>query len=159
MVRSVASRTTSGSLGSATTWSSTIATSLPRRSWMATARSGESSTSRPSMCERKTACCSLILRHFGQAEELKAAAIGQDRAVPAHEAVQSAQRGDHFFARAAAPGDRCCPATICAPVGTELIDLQPLDGPCVPTGMKAGISTVPCGVWNLLRRAAVPASR
>ena len=66
---------------------------------MATARSGESSTSRPSMCERKTALLLGDLRPLGEAEELEAAAVGEDRAVPAHEAVQAAERRDDLFAR------------------------------------------------------------
>src|SRR5258708_1926397 len=35
---------------------------------------------------------------------------------------------------------------------------MPLTVACVPTGMKAGVSTVPCGVNSLPRRAAVPRS-
>ena len=35
---------------------------------------------------------------MGEAIELKSAAVGQDRSVPAHEAMQSAERGDHLFA-------------------------------------------------------------
>ena len=45
---------------------------------------------------------------IGQAEDLIAAAVGQDRPVPADEPVQAAQRGDQLVARAADTGDRCC---------------------------------------------------
>ena len=124
--RSQASRTTAGSLGSSTTWSSTIATSLPSASWMATARSGEMANGRPSICERKTASCSVTFEHVRQAEDLKAAAIGEDRAVPAHEGVQTAQLGHDLFAR---------PQREVIGVGqhhlgagaAELLDLQSLD--------------------------------
>ena len=50
------------------------------------------------MCERKTAARSSILRLGGQAVDLEAAAVGEDRAVPAHEAVQAAQLGDQVVA-------------------------------------------------------------
>ena len=93
---------------------------------MATARSGEISSSRPSMCERKTACSSVTLLIVGQAEELKAAAVGEDGPVPAHEGVQAAQVADHGFAR---------PQGEVIGVGqhhlrpglAELLDFQPLD--------------------------------
>ena len=50
------------------------------------------------MCERKTAACFGDLRAVRQAEDLKAAAVGQNRAVPAHELVQSAQSADQLVA-------------------------------------------------------------
>ena len=49
------------------------------------------------MCERKTAACSVIFVDLRQAEELKAAAVGQDRPVPAHEAMQPAERLHHLL--------------------------------------------------------------
>ena len=112
---------------------------------MATARSGEMATSRPSMCERKTACSLGDLDAMGEAEELEAAAVGQDRAVPAHEAVQAAQRRDHLFAGPQGQVIGVAQDHL-GPGGAELLDLQPLDAALRATGMKAGISTGPCGV-------------
>ena len=66
-------------------WSRHIATSAPRASWMAVARSGVSSSRLPSMCERNV---TPVVGHAAarrQAEDLEAARVGQDRAVPAHE--------------------------------------------------------------------------
>ena len=57
------------------------------------ARSGVSSSRLPSRCERKATPVSVSLARAGQAEDLEAAGIGQDRAVPAHERVQAAERG------------------------------------------------------------------
>ena len=42
---------------------------------------------------------SVILRSAPEAEHLEAARIGEDRSVPAHEAVQPAVRGDHVESR------------------------------------------------------------
>ena len=50
------------------------------------------------MCERKTAASSVDLAHVGEAEDLEAAAVGEDGAVPVHEAVQAAQLGDELVA-------------------------------------------------------------
>ena len=49
------------------------------------------------MCERKTAAWSVILR-LGEAVDLEAAAVGEDRPVPVHEAMQAAQLGDEVVA-------------------------------------------------------------
>ena len=43
--------------------------------------------------------------------------------------------------------------TMFAPVARSSSISKPLTVPCVPTGMKAGISTGPCGVINVERRA------
>ena len=42
---------------------------------------------------------------------------------------------------------------ICAPVSRSRPGSTPLTVPCVPTGMKAGVSTTPCGVVKRARRA------
>ena len=63
---------------------------------------------------------------MGQAEELKAAAVGQDRAVPAHEAVQPAERGDDLFAGPQREMIGVAQHHLRAG-GAELLDLQPLD--------------------------------
>ena len=70
-----------------------------------------------------------LLGHFdqmGEAIELEAAAVGQDRPFPAHEAVQSAQGGNHLFAgpqreMVGVAQDHFRPG------GAELFDLQPFD--------------------------------
>jgi hypothetical protein len=43
---------------------------------------------------------------------------------------------------------------ICAPVPRTWRGVTPLIEPAVPTGMNAGVSTVPCGVCNRPQRAA-----
>ena len=157
MDRSAASRTTSRSLGNPTTWSSTIATSLPKSSWMATARSGEMATRRPSTCERKTASCSVTSMQMGQAEQLEAAAVGQDRSVPTHEAVQSAEGGDDLFA-----GPQCEMIGIAQdhfrPGSADLFDLQSLHAGLGGHGHEGRHCTSPCGVEKTARRAAQWAS-
>ena len=83
----------------------------------------------------------------GQAEDLKAAAVGEDGPVPADEAVQPAAARDQLVARpkkqvvGVAEDD----------LGARLLEVavpRALTGPCVPTGMNAGVCTTPCGVWN-----------
>ena len=71
----------------------------------------------------------LLLGHFdamGEAEQLEAAAVGQDRAVPAHEAVQPAQGGDDLFAGPQREMIGVAQDHL-RPGGAELFDLQPLD--------------------------------
>ena len=93
---------------------------------MATARSGEMATSRPSMCERKTASSSVTLIRWARLIELESAAIGQDRPVPAHEAVQPAERRDRLLARPQRKMIRVAQNHL-RPGRAELFDLQPLD--------------------------------
>jgi hypothetical protein len=38
--------------------------------------------------------------------------------------------------------------------GAHIVRWHPFTVPCVPTGMKAGVCTLPCGVTNSPRRAA-----
>ena len=82
--------------------------SEPRFSWIATARSGVSSSSAPSMCERNVDPVVGDLADLGEAEDLEAAGVGEDRPVPAHEAVQAAQLGDQLVAGPQGRGGRCC---------------------------------------------------
>ena len=99
-LRQVASAMTSGSLGSATTWSNAITKSLPSVSWIAIERSGVNLQCRPIDVGAKR---DAIFGHFGalgQAEDLKSAAVGQDRPRPPHELVQAAESGDRLFAGA-----------------------------------------------------------
>ena len=72
----------------------------PSRAWMSTARSGVSRWREPSRCDRNSAPSSRIVAALGEAEHLKSAAVGQDRARPADEAMESATARDQFVARA-----------------------------------------------------------
>jgi hypothetical protein len=46
------------------------------------------------------------------------------------------------------------PSKISAPVAATISGVIPFTVACVPTGMKAGVATRPCGVTNSPRRAA-----
>ena len=50
------------------------------------------------------------------------------------------------------------PRMICAPVSLICAGVRALTVPWVPTGMKMGVSMVPCSVDNRPRRAAVAVS-
>ena len=64
------------------------------RCWISIERSGVRRCSLPSRCERKVTPSASSLRSSGQRHDLEAAAIGQDRARPVHEAVQPAEPRD-----------------------------------------------------------------
>ena len=89
------------------------------------------------MCERKTACSSVTSLIRGQAEELEAAAVGQDRPVPAHEAVQAAQVADHLLAgpqgQVIGVGQHHL-----GPGLAELVDFQPFDAGLGGHGHEGG---------------------
>ena len=82
----------------------------------------------------------LLLGHLdamGEAEELEAAAIGQDGPVPAHEAVQAAERGNDLFA--GPQGEMIGIAQHhLRPAPADLIDLQPFDGSLRGDGHEGG---------------------
>ena len=89
-------------------------------------------------------------RQLGEAEDLKPAAVGQNRAVPIHQPVQAAQLFDDVGPRPQGQmigvgqhhlhaGCRSCSG------------VSPLTVAAVPTGMKAGVWTTPCGVSRGLR--------
>ena len=80
----------------------------------------------------------------GEAEDLKATAVGQDRAVETAERMQPAE-GRTISSPGPAPDDRCWPGSF-APVARTMSTVRPFTVPCVPTGMNAGMSTLPCGV-------------
>ena len=90
MARSMSPR----SAGSRTHSSSCMTMSEPSRSCTSTARSGDNSTSAPSICERKVTPSSVDLPQRRERHHLKAAGIGQDRVRPVHECMQPAKRGD-----------------------------------------------------------------
>ena len=70
--------------------SSTMMMSAPSAISISSAFSGERKCSEPSRCERNVTPSSATLRRLAQAENLKAARIGEDRARPGHESVQAA---------------------------------------------------------------------
>ena len=76
------------------------------------------------------------LATLGQAEDLIAAAVSQDRAGPTDEAMQSA-----------APRDQVITGTKVQMIGvaasSRSLNSVPFTAPCVPTGMKAGVRTTP----------------
>jgi hypothetical protein len=67
---------------------------------MSITASGEKKCCEPSMWLRKRTPSSVILRRFLQAKHLEAAAVGEDRAVPADEAVDPARAPDELLAGA-----------------------------------------------------------
>ena len=71
--------------------------SLPRASCTSTVDSGVKVWASPLRCDWNTTPSSLILR-MPEAEDLKAAGIGEDGAGPGHEAVQSAELPDGLVA-------------------------------------------------------------
>ena len=80
-----------------------------------------------------------------QAEHLEAARIGEDGVGPRHEAVQPAQLADQLVARPQITDDRCWPAGCATPRSSARSRwVSPLTVACVPTGMKTGVSMVPC---------------
>ena len=98
------------SLGKRTTWSRTMAMSLPSVSWISIARSATASVGCRQCASGNDGRVVIDLVHPGQAEHLKSAAVGQNRAVPTHERVQPTQFLHDCRHRAAGPDDTCCPA-------------------------------------------------
>ena len=68
----------------------------------------------PSIGERNRTPSSVILRRLAQAEHLEAAGVGEDRALPVHEAVQPAVRA-HDLVPGRSIRWNVLPSTICAP--------------------------------------------
>ena len=95
------------------------------------------------MCERKRTPCSSTIDALGQAEELKAAAVGENRPVPAHERVQAAERRDDLLAgpqrQMIRVGQNHLRAGLAQPAGVDAFDRalradrherRRFDGPC-----------------------------
>ena len=94
------------------------------------------------------------LAECGKRHDLEAAGIGQDRAVPVHEFVQPAKRGDALGTGPQHQVIGIAEQDLGAGVA-HIVRRQRLSpSPAVPTGMKAGVCTLPCGVMNSPRRAA-----
>ena len=119
---------------------------------MATARSGVSSSERPSRCDRNVTPWSVIAVPIRQAEDLEPSRIGEDRAIPAHECVQAAQRCNRLFTR---PEGQVIGVgqEHGVPVARSWSGVSPLTVAWVPTGMNAGVSSRPCGVSSRPSRA------
>ena len=85
-------------------------------------------------------------------EDLEAARVGQDRAVPVHEGVQAAHLGDQLVAgpqvEVVGVGQHQARAQF-----VQLRGVTALTVACVPTGAKTGVSSSPCGVWKTPARA------
>ncbi len=71
----------------------------PGSHWISTARSGVSTCVLPSRCELNSDAALIYLPPVRQAEYLIAAAIGEDRFVPADELVEAASTGDQLITR------------------------------------------------------------
>ena len=111
------------------------------------------------MCERKTAASSVDLADVGELKDLEAAAVGEDRAVPAHEAVQAAQFGDQLVAGPQGEVIGVAEDDLGADALRADRASAPLTVAWVPTGMNIGVSTVPCGVSSRPRRARPSVAR
>jgi len=92
------------------------------------------------------------LAQLRQRHHLEAAAVGEDRPRPVHEGVQAAERGDALSPRPEHQVVRVAEHDLRAGTGHRLRS-EPFTVACVPTGMKAGVCTAPCGVTNSPRRA------
>ena len=108
-VRSVASATTArGELGK-TGWSKATAMSEPSASWTAIASSGREPVERAVEVAAERDAVLVDDPQVAERDDLEAARVGQDRAVPVHEPVQAAEPRDPLVARAAGTGGRCSP--------------------------------------------------
>ena len=128
--------------------------SVPSASWMRIASSGVSRCRLPSRCERNSTPSSRDLAQRRQAHHLEAAAVGQDRARPAHEAVQPAHPPHRLDAGPQREVIRVREQDVGAR-GRELVGRQRLHRARVPTGMNAGVSTSPRATRIRPARAAV----
>ena len=93
-------------------------------------------------------------QRVAEREDLEAAGVGEDRAVPAHERVQAAELGDQLLARAGNGGGTCCRARSRRRARAARPGSTDFTVAFVPTGMKAGVRTSPCAVRSTPARAA-----
>ena len=88
----------------------------------------------------------------GEREDLESTRVGEDRAVPVHELVQAAHLADDLVAgpqvQVIGVGEDHLRAHRARSSGSSAFTVA-----SVPTGMKAGVSTAPCGVVNTPVRA------
>ena len=99
-VRSVAAATAGRSAGFAGQWSKAMATSAPSARWISITRSGVQAHARAVDLGAEARAVVVDRALIAEAEDLVAARVGQDRPVPAHEAVQAAELRDDLLARA-----------------------------------------------------------
>src|ERR1700753_3200658 len=93
------------------------------------------------------------LAQFRQRHHLEAAGVRQNRALPSREFLQAAKGGDPLGARAQHQGIGVAERDVGAGLAA-LAQCTPFMAPAVPTGMKAGVRTTPCGVVRRPVRAA-----
>src|SRR5450759_704178 len=134
------------------TSSRTMAMSEPSRAWMSVAFSGESAQSAPSRCERNSTPSSDTLRIAARLNTWYpplSVRIGWGQPMNVCSPPARAIRPS--------PGRRCrwyvLPRMISAPASSTSRWVIPLTAPRVPTGMNAGVWTVPCGVTSTPRLA------
>ena len=82
------------------------------------------------------------LAEIGEAENLKAAGIGEDRPRPGHETMQAAELANQLVARTQIEMIRVAKQNLNAQIGERLLR-HALHGSSGPTGMNAGVSTTP----------------
>jgi hypothetical protein len=89
---------------------------------------------------------------FRQREDLEAAAVGQNGPVPVREGMQTARllHDLHPWPYKEVVG---VPEDDLRVQRLQLLRMHAFTVPCVPTGMKTGVSTTPCGVVSRPRRA------
>ena len=109
----------------------------------------------PSMWLRNVTPSSSMTRSVGERDDLEAAAVGEDRAVPAHEPVEPAEALDPLVARAAGRGGRCWRGRSRRRPSSRSSGSRALTVAFVPTGMNWGVSTTPWGSSRRPRRARV----
>ena len=133
--------------------SSTIMMSLPSASCTSTVDSRREHVRIAVQVRLEVHALFADLPQAAQAENLKAAGIGQDRARPRHEPMQSAQPLNRLM-----PGPQIQMIGVAKNNGTprssgKIPLREPLTVACVPTGMKIGVGMSPCGGMQDTRRA------
>ena len=80
---------------------------------------------------------------IGEAQDLVSAAVGENGALPAHEAVDAPRLLDELLAGPQVEMIRVRRGSMPAPISSRSRAESVLTVPCVPTGMNAGVSTGP----------------
>ena len=97
------------------------------------------------MWERKVTPSSSRRRRWAGLKTWKPRQVSEEGAVPGHEAVQAPQAGHRL--RPGAQGEVVgVGQDDLGPQGAQLRGVEDFTVACVPTGMKAGVRTGPCGV-------------
>jgi len=94
---------------------------------------------------------------FGEAEDLITTAVGENRQLPIHEAMQPARSADSFQ-----PGPDVEMISVAEDdlraISSSFARVERLHAGLVPTGMNTGVSTTPCVVSSRPSRAFVRVS-